>query len=1281
MPSYRYTGKNGQVWRFESERELTDAELAGLKPPDEEDEKPKAPATFESQALSALKAANPLDPFGGLAPTIAGAITPDIVKRGAKAAVAGVSDLLQIPREWTTDKFARQGSRFAGLAVPDVPGPDGRPHSPTAPELLMEGVMPPREPGGRATSRDYAVGMLDAIPGVDFETAQKYGPFAEALLPPSLQLAGSLGNLDAAVARRNGKGAKAAEVVEDLARVPAGIAAGAATDPMTALGSVAAGRALGAKTPLALARLGKADQALAATGAVIGGAGSLPEGQEAQEALERGDLAGAATHGLSAALMAGMAGLGVKGASEIGAATRELKGPAGRPYIDDPLLTADQRAAIKAELDAEAAPRLEAERLEAVAAEARQKADETLANVQAGRLSARVGEEATAAAATADEAAKAARAAIEKAAQEKGDVTRTAEEAKAAEVGDLPARQAIDRVLERGGTQALKATQTHLENIPVHGPEVAGRLRAAQFQEEQLGGAFWGGVRGVLEDVIPGNDRAQAILFQNEVAPVLDGAVKFEAISTKGQRAVLGIRQKLDGMWTALEDAYRSQGLEPPKKETNYLPRIKKGQSLPEIEQAARELAQKERASIEDAAYAIQVSERAKMSPEAVLAELRQGEHVSGTSGVVVSRADRVRRFEKERVPNQPLKDFRTDLGVLQEYGQVMARRIAELKHLGRNGEAVQALIDRMSDAPAKVLGLTVGDKAFAQAIVDRTRGVKPVTAGQQAAGLARTLLGAQGLVFSSLQQPLTLAQISAMSMRHPVAAARGVQGLLFDGIKRGDLVHPIRMAKQIRQSYRRAGIKAEEVGAVTANTAEEIAAAFGLDASARQETVAGKIAGKAQGLPHIRALAATDRAMRIVGAKVGEFVVPKMVEAAKKGSGSEQRALAYMGIDWKNYKGTPEELATAMKFFADETNFRPNILRLPPAASSPIGRFGFQYASFMHQMTKFQNFLLKNPERLAAFAAVGLPLAHLSNQARFTLKGTPYDERTIPDEEFGKALSETMKGQRRVDWTKGKNEAQIAAIHALASLGVGAIYQSMLERSGEGKITDLVPIARVMDRTFSAVAGSTAEAVQLRTAIAAAEAEGNEAEAGRLRAALQKAEGVNETQVAKAGAALVPGPWVSEAVRETTGELKPPVPGWFGRLRDVAEERGIVTPTDPTQAGSAGREAVRRLGEMQAERSRARGQGEAMLTPQPSKTLGEKLETTEKSAMREKYRLAIIQAIQDEDYAEVWRLRREARKLKIKFGRKSLRSLEGRVIRPTEDDYEQDQEEEAMTQ
>ena len=75
------------------------------------------------------------------------------------------------------------------------------------------------------------------------------------------------------------------------------------------------------------------------------------------------------------------------------------------------------------------------------------------------------------------------------------------------------------------------------------------------------------------------------------------------------------------------------------------------------------------------------------------------------------------------------------------------------------------------------------------------------------------------------------------------------------------------------------------------------------------------------------------------------------------------------------------------------------------------------------------------------------------------------------------------------------------------------------------------------------------------------------------------------------------------------------------------------------------------------------------MLEDKAPETVGKRLTKAEQDALREKYRLAIIEAIAAGDAKEAMRLRQEARRLRIKFGRKTYLDLGRRTYRPQEED------------
>jgi len=275
---------------------------------------------------------------------------PSALVGAGQAALSGLSQLFGIPR-MLPDWLSRQSAgRIFGTDVSrDAQGRELQ-HKPTSAEVGLDALIPPE---------------------VGDTTAPI--PKAAAIVPVAWPLFGAslLGAAENA-AMKAGLSKETAGLPREAFRRGAGLLLGLSTDPLSAAGGVAAGRALGL-APAALQRLALADQAMAAGGATLAGVGALEKGSEAVTKAGQGKYGEASLDALEAALGAGMAGLGAFGAAKIGAERRAGMAPTGEVYEFDPAASPAERAAAAARrqaAEAQAKAALEAELLGKQQAEA-----------------------------------------------------------------------------------------------------------------------------------------------------------------------------------------------------------------------------------------------------------------------------------------------------------------------------------------------------------------------------------------------------------------------------------------------------------------------------------------------------------------------------------------------------------------------------------------------------------------------------------------------------------------------------------------------------------------------------------------------------------------------------------------------------------------------------------------------------------------------------------------------------------------------------------------------
>lgn len=860
------------------------------------------------------------------------------------------------------------------------------------------------------------------------------------------------------------------------------------------------------------------------------------------------------------------------------------------------------RQAIRAALEAEVAPEKWAKEDAPLTPEA-QAASDAAAAAQAAAKAARTG--------LAPESGASARKVVTGARTEGKTGEATPAEAKAAEEQSIGVWQ---RVLDRFGT--FKAAEKHLENLPDVGPELAGRARAYIFDKDTLPQRWQAQVMRAMEEAAPGDTKGGAALFESLV-PAIEGQVPIESLAPAQQRIVAAARKALDDTRDQFLSAYRAKyGKEPSAAMLeNYFPHVAKDKSPFGEMQSARILAREKNMPFEDA-----------------LAALRED-----ASKITGSRNSRATPYEQART-KQPV-EYRRDVGVLMDYFQAMGDRIAELRHLGRDGSEAQALIDRLPRS-VRLDKSGFGDRAFAQTFLDRIRnvelGVEPgVKAYQSALHLARTGSAVSGLTMSWTLQPLQMLQ--TVRLLGPKAVAIGIKDIATRGLERGEMANPLRVAKQLRQNLRQARIDAHEIGAANARLNYEQAELWAQGGDAAPDTLGAAVSEKAGRAPWLRATSFLDNNARAATLRAWETVGQKMIERAKAGDGREARALDFMGIDWKGYQHSPEAWATVSKQAVDAMQYRPHATNLPPWAGSPLGRVAFQFGSYAHQHTRFVGYLLKNaakdPGRTAAYVAIGLPFAMGTNWFRDALKGWNINEEDVNSENFSRALTEALAGKRRVATFAGPHEALVNVARGVLAMGTGGVFQAALERVGGESVGDMAPALRAVD-TFN----TTAEGVKgLAGATAEAALQGAAGDPARHRAALAEQAKAGDTlakATARGVAAILPqqpipgvmsGP--SELVAELQSEKKRTRSGWAGWARDIAEEIGLVAPLDPSSIGREGRKLQAQIEEDTKAAQEARKRGDLGLTPKPRKPLSEKATEAEKSRARAAYRERLIAA------------------------------------------------------
>lgn len=837
------------------------------------------------------------------------------------------------------------------------------------------------------------------------------------------------------------------------------------------------------------------------------------------------------------------------------------------------------------------------------------------------------------------------------------------EAAKAANPPEAP-RPAVDQAAAgRGGVsralgRMLKPVEAALEALPGVGRELAGRVRAFEAQAETMAGRGAAAIERAL-GALGRSDAERAQAFDaSGIREALETG-KLDAVPESARPVAQAIRSVMADQAARAVEA----GLFPAKQViTDYWPRVPKDMTVAEFSTKVRELAEKQ-----------------QIPPEEAAARIRE----QRGSQIIATRAGRRAGAERQRAKGAAglqEGEYRTDLGVLFEQIAEMERRIAEAQHLGKNGEVAQALVNRLD--PEGKSG-KFGDRAYAQTVIDRLRGVEPKGASSELSSAVRSVQSATSLVLSPIQQLGSVAQTAAVAGVRPTLKA--LREVFWNPKVTPEGKGMRAAADRVRKSFQKAKLEAAETGALFTNLNGELADLYGTLAGSAPEAsgVAGKAGRLANRTPWLKLAQGVDMAQRIVAAKTAEHFVPRMVAEAQGGSAKAARGLAYMGVDWKGWKGTPEEMAAAAKAISDRTQYRVGMSQLPGWASTPLGKAAFQFQSFGYQHARFMAHLggeaaRGNAAPLARWAAVAYVAGMGVSEARNAIKGVSEEKDA---DSVAKGLTAALQG-RNFDQ---RDQPLLAAVGNLAATGGMGILQT----AGE-KLSDLDnPLGLVLGATGSDIgnlvrgatpavagvkdigAGTLAEMAGDRDAAAAAQKSAGE-NFGRSAKAFARAGASMLPQGIPLGPVPVPLP-IAEAVREATSEEKPARAGWAGKARDVAEDAGLLASADPTAAGAAGRERVAELKSLRERTAEIRRQNEAAKTERARATVGERGEKAAKAQLAAEYEAAIIDAVREGDQAKVREIVREARRNRINLTMRRVRTLTGRVTMP--DQSEGDEE------
>lgn len=793
----------------------------------------------------------------------------------------------------------------------------------------------------------------------------------------------------------------------------------------------------------------------------------------------------------------------------------------------------------------------------------------------------------------------------------------------------------------------LQPVEKALERLPGVGKELAGRVRAFDRDTETTAGQ-WTARAAAAVDSLGANEAERAANFSKYVQPAIEGTLKVDAIPEAFRPAAEAFR----ALEAEVGDLAVAKGLISNRDLlANHWVRVPKDMALAEFQTKVRERALKDQVPVEEAAARI------------------RGER---GSVVIATRAGRKAGAEHQRGRGKAALqegEYRTDPGVFFEHVNEMARRLAEAEHFGPNGEKVQGLLNRLDPEER---GSSMGDRAWAQAVIDRMRGVSQGSGkASDISSAVRSLQSATSLVLSPIQQTTSLAQTAGVAGIRPTV--RALRDTLWNPNVTPEGRGMRAAADRVRKSFQKAKLDAAETGALFTNLGGELSDLYGTLAGQAPEggslgSRAGRLASKT---PWLKGAQFIDQAQRIVAAKTAEHFIPQMVKEAQGGSAKAQRGLAWLNVDWKNWTGSPEQMAGAAKAVADKTQYRVGMSQLPGWASTPLGKAAFQFQSFGYQHARFMGHVLGEAARgnaapLARWAATAYVLGLGANESRNLIKGVSNEEKP---ESVAKGLEAALKGRNF-----SSDDPFYQAVAGLASAGGLGILQTAGEKLGDlDKPLELVlgatggDVGNVVRTVGAAGAGGVKKLEQ-----AAAEAAGDKPAAAAAQRAAEESFGQAGTNLAKTVAGVLPNiPMLPEAVREAASATKPERPGWVGKARDVLEDQGALPVADESARGAEGRKLQAEAKKESAKARETREESEALLKARTLPTVEERFGKAQKARLREEYKAAIIAAIQAGDRDQVREIVREARKNKVMLTMRYVRTLEGRVAMPDQNEEE----------
>jgi hypothetical protein len=135
------------------------------------------------------------------------------------------------------------------------------------------------------------------------------------------------------------------------------------------------------------------------------------------------------------------------------------------------------------------------------------------------------------------------------------------------------------------------------------------------------------------------------------------------------------------------------------------------------------------------------------------------------------------------------------------------------------------------------------------------------------------------------------------------------------------------------------------------------------------------------------------------------------------------------------------------------------------------------------------------------------------------------------------------------------------------------------------------------------------------------------------------------------------------QIAQEVTADEKPPRAGLVGKVRDKLEDAHILNPADESSRGALGREAIAALKARKESAAEEGKRSATMLTDKPKESLDVRLKKALKSGARTDFEALIIEALSSGDRQKAFQIAGEAAKSNIRFTRRHMSQLEGRVI------------------